>query len=216
MAAGGLGGGISSKLAGGTFEDGFRNGLISAGLNHGLHALANGIHKYQEYALSKPKEAGEFQVIRIKLSSTDCCYTDYHENVTFDIPVVGDVDSKGKLYWRVYDQAKFVSDPNANGDFTGTMTQNANAFATDIDYSFDASYAYKSEMAFSVPVPYARGIAYEHIVSSKWGYWGHINISNSQGLIKMGYYKPVDNFWISNWSIKFHQPNTYKGQYGKF
>jgi hypothetical protein len=32
MWAGGLGGGISSKLAGGTFEDGFRNGLISVGL----------------------------------------------------------------------------------------------------------------------------------------------------------------------------------------
>jgi hypothetical protein len=33
----GLAGGLSAKLAGGNFWDGARNGLISSGLNHGLH-----------------------------------------------------------------------------------------------------------------------------------------------------------------------------------
>ena len=36
---GGLSGGIGSRLAGGKFWDGFRNGAISAGLNHAAHSL---------------------------------------------------------------------------------------------------------------------------------------------------------------------------------
>lgn len=35
--AGGISGGVGSRIAGGKFWDGFRNGAISAGLNHGLH-----------------------------------------------------------------------------------------------------------------------------------------------------------------------------------
>jgi hypothetical protein len=38
-----LGGGISSKLAGGTFVDGARNGIITAGLNHAMHAVVEPI-----------------------------------------------------------------------------------------------------------------------------------------------------------------------------
>ena len=36
---GGLSGGVGSRLAGGKFWDGFRNGAISAGLNHAAHSL---------------------------------------------------------------------------------------------------------------------------------------------------------------------------------
>ncbi|BDD00155.1 RHS repeat-associated core domain-containing protein [Persicobacter psychrovividus] len=41
IAAGGLVGGVSSEIAGGEFADGFRNGLISSGLNHAAHPLAS-------------------------------------------------------------------------------------------------------------------------------------------------------------------------------
>ncbi len=39
LAAGGLTGGLSSRLSGGTFVDGARNGIITAGLNHLMHAV---------------------------------------------------------------------------------------------------------------------------------------------------------------------------------
>ena len=41
IAAGGLGGGVSSLIAGGEFIDGLCNGLICAGLNHALHYVAS-------------------------------------------------------------------------------------------------------------------------------------------------------------------------------
>ncbi len=43
IAGGALSGGISAKMAGGDFIDGFCNGLICAGLNHALHYAAEGI-----------------------------------------------------------------------------------------------------------------------------------------------------------------------------
>jgi RHS repeat-associated protein len=39
LAAGGITGGLSSRLSGGTFVDGARNGIITAGLNHLMHAV---------------------------------------------------------------------------------------------------------------------------------------------------------------------------------
>ena len=43
IAAGGIAGGVSSKIAGGEFIDGFCNGLISAGLNHAMHWVAKNV-----------------------------------------------------------------------------------------------------------------------------------------------------------------------------
>jgi hypothetical protein len=37
IASGGLSGGLSSSIAGGSFADGFRQGVITSGLNHGMH-----------------------------------------------------------------------------------------------------------------------------------------------------------------------------------
>ena len=38
IASGGVSGGISSMIAGGNFMDGFRQGLITSGLNHVAHS----------------------------------------------------------------------------------------------------------------------------------------------------------------------------------
>jgi len=56
--AGGLSGGIAAKVAGGDFWDGFRNGTISAGLNHAYHLvqdviLANQLERVFDAYLSK-------------------------------------------------------------------------------------------------------------------------------------------------------------------
>ena len=45
--SGGLSGGVGSSIAGGNFWDGARNGMISAGLNHGLHLIQNNIYSNQ-------------------------------------------------------------------------------------------------------------------------------------------------------------------------
>ncbi len=43
--AGGVGGGVASVVGGGKFWDGFRNGLISAGLNHAMHYVYNTVQR---------------------------------------------------------------------------------------------------------------------------------------------------------------------------
>ena len=43
IAAGGLSGGVASSMAGGDFWDGLCNGLISSGLNHAMHLVADGL-----------------------------------------------------------------------------------------------------------------------------------------------------------------------------
>ncbi len=50
IASGGFSGGISSVIAGGKFIDGFKQGLITSGLNHVAHATANRLEK--EYTIN--------------------------------------------------------------------------------------------------------------------------------------------------------------------
>ena len=45
LASGGLSGGLSSSIAGGNFFDGVRQGLITSGLNHLAHYVANSIEE---------------------------------------------------------------------------------------------------------------------------------------------------------------------------
>lgn len=47
IAAGGLSGGLSSTIAGGKFVDGFRQGVITSGLNHVAHMIVNKIQEYK-------------------------------------------------------------------------------------------------------------------------------------------------------------------------
>ncbi|MXV37287.1 hypothetical protein GO491_01155 [Flavobacteriaceae bacterium Ap0902] len=42
IASGGVSGGISSTIAGGKFSDGFKQGLITSGLNHAAHVFVEG------------------------------------------------------------------------------------------------------------------------------------------------------------------------------
>ena len=55
IASGGLGGGISSTIAGGNFWDGFRQGIITSGLNHVAHITVTESEKleYNDKSLTK-------------------------------------------------------------------------------------------------------------------------------------------------------------------
>ena len=46
LASGGLSGGLSSSIAGGKFVDGFRQGIITTGLNHLAIHVVNGNHQF--------------------------------------------------------------------------------------------------------------------------------------------------------------------------
>jgi len=48
IAAGGLSGGLSSTIAGGKFVDGFRQGVITSGLNHVAHYVIQKIDYRKE------------------------------------------------------------------------------------------------------------------------------------------------------------------------
>ena len=76
IAGGALSGGISAKMAGGDFIDGFCNGLICAGLNHALHFVAGegvvwlkNIERLQQLtqsdALAKSPEMCKYCVVRM-------------------------------------------------------------------------------------------------------------------------------------------------------
>ncbi|MBR5911968.1 MAG: hypothetical protein IKZ55_08275, partial [Bacteroidales bacterium] len=61
IAAGGLGGGVSSLIAGGDFVEGVCNGLICAGLNHALHYVVEGGGKpsYKQHKkINVPRQHG--------------------------------------------------------------------------------------------------------------------------------------------------------------
>ena len=54
--SGGLSGGVGSSIAGGNFWDGARNGMISAGLNHGFHTLKRSFPSFKKLSDSYPKD----------------------------------------------------------------------------------------------------------------------------------------------------------------
>ena len=56
VVTGGLSGGISSTIAGGKFMDGFRQGLITNGLNHTAHAVAQSFDRSNYKKLYKQVE----------------------------------------------------------------------------------------------------------------------------------------------------------------
>ena len=54
IATGGLSGGISATIAGGNFWDGFRQGIITSGLNHVAHMIATPTAlEYNDKSLTK-------------------------------------------------------------------------------------------------------------------------------------------------------------------
>lgn len=57
IASAGLGGGIAAEISGGKFADGFRNGVIAAGLNHALHKATGPPDKARQAARAKKKLA---------------------------------------------------------------------------------------------------------------------------------------------------------------
>ena len=48
LVAGGLSGGLSSTIAGGKFIDGFKQGIITSGLNHLAHMGYESLEKYNK------------------------------------------------------------------------------------------------------------------------------------------------------------------------
>ncbi len=54
VTSGGLSGGISSSIAGGKFMDGFRQGVITAGLNHVAHSAFSSSNNDDDSSATRP------------------------------------------------------------------------------------------------------------------------------------------------------------------
>jgi hypothetical protein len=101
IASGGLSGGLSSSIAGGSFADGFRQGIITSGLNHAMHFL---VIKIQDPNLIRAKEIQRRyggDVFEIKK------FLDKHP---FEYMEGGGVKLKGFNL-----EVKFTNPPNTNG-----------------------------------------------------------------------------------------------------
>ena len=100
IAAGGLSGGLSSSIAGGNFWDGVRQGLITSGLNHAMHAFAYSVNKNQFSSLKdyeqrisdrlskRISEVSDEMVIlesKIKALKADNANTSSHEEKLSDL-----------------------------------------------------------------------------------------------------------------------------------
>ncbi|MEY4904946.1 MAG: hypothetical protein RLZZ292_2761 [Bacteroidota bacterium] len=113
--AGSVTGGISSKLSGGTFIDGFKNGLITAGLNHAMHWTAN--------YLSQP-ETKKLEVIIWKEDGSVG-----HLAIRIDDKVYG----------------YYPTDINNDGRYTLTDLYNSPGEMKILDYNSSFKQAYKDE-----------------------------------------------------------------------
>jgi hypothetical protein len=185
MAAGGLGGGISSKLAGGTFEDGFRNGLISAGLNHGLHALAAELQSdptCDYIKIPKPTKKGQFACVEMKIGAPG------HEEVSLNISLEA-VQGSNELYWKV---SQIVGiEPRSNYGLTSDVkfaTVNV-ADAQSHDYHYNFKYSYNETIK-------ATWRFFQSDYAVPGGFDCSFHLNNSQNQFKW-YFQP-DTYGITN------------------
>ena len=200
MAAGGLGGGISSKLAGGTFEDGFRNGLISAGLNHGLHSVANGIEEANR-SFPAPKKVGELKVVEFQVSANDVYYGgDIPKKIGFEVPVVGTMNDDGKLYWKPYNSPEQLLNMDAN--YSATLTSLANPFSNDINQSYSFSYKYNEVYNFLGINAAVFSINLSH--TAYFGYSGKFIINNTSNQFQVQVNTPQSNIWFHKYDWNIH------------
>jgi RHS repeat-associated protein len=197
--AGGLSGGIASRMSGGNFIDGAKQGLMTSALNHGLHMAGEGIADAMKeggdpvwgnaQSIPAPKEKGEKGYITVSIGSKKFFgYVWKNESLTFHIPVEAQSDGNGNLYWHPYDGIKIQDATPPGGQYAGYLIPNSNGSEKNpTNFSFDFGYAYgKSiglETAASVGVVTANYVNSESIY---WQYSGHFFISNTTNLTMFG------------------------------
>jgi hypothetical protein len=190
--------GISSKLAGGTFEDGFRNGLISAGLNHGLHALAAELqnnHNLMKSGLPKPQKLNDEAYLELTLSAKGVS-SDYAEQ-TLQIKLKAAQTPEGNLYW----------DAGAADDFLlkgqkvqGSQSINAIIKSTS-DNVMGESYSFRYDVTYNGSGGDGRSSA---LAAVQFWYSGKVDISAGSLVIMP---RPNQNYY----PIKFNMYTTGSG-----
>jgi hypothetical protein len=93
IASGGLSGGLSSSIAGGKFWDGFRQGIITSGLNHAMHGVIDNNKVRTKNKVRIGKNGGEVH----NLFSEDDSLIDWPDNIQTEkntIKIVGHGNAK--------------------------------------------------------------------------------------------------------------------------
>ncbi|WP_027383288.1 RHS repeat-associated core domain-containing protein [Epilithonimonas caeni] len=171
IVAGGLSGGISSSIAGGNFWQGFRQGLITAGLNHVAHMGAAGI-EYLKYK-SKLKEALE-DAGYVNPESTEA---------KFDERTIGELLTSVKMLREMYNSVKrpTIELTENTGEYAG-VNGRTNPIATMKPGDFSsfesnkiediviARSAFKSIFKLSAVLGHEFTHA-QHIISGNFQYW---------------------------------------------
>ena len=104
IAVGGLSGGLSSAIVGGKFSAGFRQGLITSGLNHVAHATYKGIHenklrnqldKYSHLDIMLGDEWGRERAFQILVDKVPILRKEYLKSIQMGGKI--SIDMKGGL-----------------------------------------------------------------------------------------------------------------------
>ena len=186
--------GFSSVLSGGTFVDGVRNGLISAGLNHGFHMGWNAAEgpgdgkTWLSKSIGMPKKVGETAVVEFGIYADGNIITPDGAELIFQIPVIAkQSNTNDKLYWFPYDGVKAIQP--YNGNFSASVSTNAANFH---DYSFEFIYAESASSGHTFSGQANGEVAggsysYTMNVKSDWYVTGSFMIQNSNNGIAIGY-----------------------------
>lgn len=155
--AGGISGGVGSRLAGGKFWDGFRNGAISAGLNHAAHSLRQRLQnsiKVNGKELNPGKYELSNRKLRLAIKKLYMGLIDEVGHSNFDFEVTG-----GDRYGVIIDGENHnLSSTNNQTVTTGKYSaHNIEKGARAVDLRIGISYKIVEPIANSFGLHYQSG-----------------------------------------------------------
>jgi len=188
IVTGGLSGGISAAIAGGNFWDGFRQGIISAGLNHVAHLTALGIEdlKFRGKLRDALEKAGYKNPEKIEAK--------------FDIRTIGELLTSVKMLRDMYNSIKrpLIELTENTGEFVDVNGKtNPLAYMKPGDFSTFESNSIKdiviARSAFKSIFKLSGTLGHEfihagHIISENFQYWvrQYKSISAAENMSEIG------------------------------
>jgi len=196
VATGGLSGGISSTIAGGNFWDGFRQGIITSGLNHVAHLTAESLEEDSPSKLKKLvdreiKEAG-------KEGSQPSNYEDLRFILTKIKPIRALVGQAQKLAGEglsyFIEKERVVIDDDGNKHYALGMTSDNGKIIT----LFKTSFSSWLKLAETVGAELNNSI---NILNGNYNMW----INQYHNDEKAQYRLELENYkWRNEWNPSNH------------
>ena len=125
VAAGGLSGGAASKIAGGDFWDGVCNGLISSGLNHALHLVAEGV-----LPDDPPTEKEIKERVKTLIQAKAALGLSFSSKMLFDEKTGEWMGKNGKIYSMKWGGNRYTGGKNSYARKNSNILKGANTALT--------------------------------------------------------------------------------------